>query len=290
MIKPLEIGVCSWSIDRRYLMRSLATAADPLALRVVQIGFFTDEAVRDADATEILRAAAAAGMTLCGSFVGFEKEDYSSIAAIAATGGFAPDDAWPDRLQIARRVGELTAEMGVYTLAVHAGSVPDDASSPDFAKLVDRVGEVAEAASECGVRLLLETGQESARTLLRFLEAVDRPTVGVNFDPGNFVIYGTDEPAAAVSALKGCIELVHVKDAVRSSRPGVEYGRPAPLGTGDAAIPRVINKLRANRYAGPLLLECRPEDTDLHGMRAAADYLRSLVADTTDPPCATGVA
>jgi sugar phosphate isomerase/epimerase len=277
MVKPLEIGVCSWSIDRHYIVRSLDMAANRLALRAVQIGFFTEEAVRNADSADILRTATTEGVNLCGSFVGFEGEDYSSIETIAETGGYAPDDCWPARLAMTRRVGELTAAVGTHLLAVHAGTIPDDRSSPLYARLVERVREVAEAMAENNVRLLLETGRESAQVLLDFIEAVDRPNIGVNFDPANFVIYGTDDPARAVNKLKGHIELAHMKDAFASARPGDEFGRPAPLGGGDAAIPRVVNKLRAARYAGPLLLECRPHDLDFNGIQASAEYLRSLV-------------
>lgn len=277
MVKPLEIGVCSWSIDRHYIVRSLDMAANRLALRAVQIGFFTEEAVRNADSADILRTATSEGVSLCGSFVGFEGEDYSSIETIAETGGYAPDDCWPARLAMSRRVGALTAAVGTHLLAVHAGTIPDDRSSPLYARLVERVREVAEALAENNVRLLLETGRESAQVLLDFLEAVDRPNVGVNFDPANFVIYGTDDPAQAVGKLKPHIELAHMKDAFASTRPGKEFGRPAPLGGGDAAIPRVVNKLRAARYAGPLLLECRPHDLDFNGIQTSAEYLRSLV-------------
>ena len=72
--------------------------------------------------------------------------------------------------------------------------------------------------------------------------------------------------------------LVHVKDAVRSSRPGVDYGRPAPLGAGDVQIARVVSKLRATGYGGPLLIECDTRETGPDAIRNAAEYLRSLLS------------
>ena len=114
--------------------------------------------------------------------------------------------------------------------------------------------------------------------MLRFIDAADRSNIGVNFDPGNFIIYGTDEPAAAVTTLKGRIELVHLKDAVRSTRPGLDYGRRASFGDGDVQIARVISKLRATGYRGPLLLECDTRDTGLDAIRDSSDYLRTLVS------------
>jgi sugar phosphate isomerase/epimerase len=55
-------------------------------------------------------------------------------------------------------------------------------------------------------------------------------------------------------------------------------GRPASLGAGDMQIARVISKLRATGYRGPLLIECDTSKTGLDAIRNAADYLRTLVS------------
>lgn len=297
---PFEIGVCSWSIDRADVLRSLEVAGMQLGLRAVQIGFFSEQAVRCADADAIRRTAAKAGVTLVGAFVGFEREDYASIERIAATGGFAFDDEYGLRLAVTRDVAKLmglcalrqpagprgltpdkaTTRQGqapAARLAIHVGTVPTDIDSPLYAKLVSRTGEVADILAEHNVRLLLETGRESAETLDRFIDSVERKNVGVNFDPANFVVYGTDGPVGAVSKLKDRIENVHMKDALRSDLPGRKYGRPAALGSGDAGIPRVLSKLRETGYRGPLLIECGAGHTGPDAVRDAAEHLRSMI-------------
>jgi len=274
----LPIGVCGWCLDRHHMHRSIEVAGRDLGLRFVQIGFFTEQAVRSADAAAIIEAARTADVTLVGAFVAFESEDYASIASIAETGGFTPDNSYPSRLAITRAVADFAAALKVPSLCVHAGTVPTDVTSGPYAKLLDRVREVADYAAERGVRLLLETGREPADALLRFVGAADRTNIGINFDPGNFIIYGTDDPVAAVTRLKGRIELVHLKDAKRSTRPGADYGRPASLGAGDVQIARVISKLRATGYRGPLLIECDARETGLDAIRNAADYLRTMLA------------
>jgi len=272
------IGVCGWCIDRHDAHRSVEVAGRDLGLRIAQIGFFTAQAVRTADAAAIAKTAQAAEVKLAGVFVGFEGEDYTSIARIAETGGFLPDKHYPARLAVTKAIIDLAIGIGSTSVSVHAGTVPGDTTSPDYGELVARVGEAADYAATRGIRLLLETGRESVDALSRFINAVHRNNVGVNFDPGNFVVYGTDDPIAAVTRLKGRIEIVHLKDAVPSSRPGVDYGRPAPLGAGDVQIARVISKLRATGYRGPLLLECETREGGLDAIRNAADYLRTLLA------------
>ncbi len=272
----LDIGVCGWCINRHDVLRGIQTAGKQLDLRVVQIGFFTKSSLQTASAEAILQAVRAANVTIAGSFVAFEGEDYSSIERIAATGGYSPDDTYDARLRITREAAALTTALGCNTLAVHAGTIPTDPTSPIYTRLLKRTGEVADAVREHDVRLLLETGREPVDTLIGFMDAAGRENLGVNFDPGNLVIYGTDEPARAVSRLKGRIECVHLKDAIRSPQPGIEYGKTAPLGSGDAGIARVVSKLRSVDYTGPLLLEVRPSSGDLTGIRSAIDYLRSM--------------
>jgi sugar phosphate isomerase/epimerase len=111
---------------------------------------------------------------------------------------------------------------------------------------------------------------------LGFISHVSAPNVGVNFDPANLTIYGTDDPVRAVSQLRGLIDIVHLKDAFSSARPGADFGRSAPFGTGQVQIARVVSKLRATGYGGPLLLEVKGADP-VSEIRAAIDYLRSML-------------
>lgn len=271
-----DIGVCSWSIDRHDVTGSLACAGE-LGLVAAQIGFFTEASVQSADAGAIATAAQDAGVTLVGSFIAFEDEDYRSIDSIARTGGFAPDDLFDNRLALTETVAGLTASLGCPTLAVHIGTVPADPPDSSFAKLVERTAVVADRLATHGLTLLIETGRESADTLVQFMHAVGRENIGVNFDPANFVVYGTDEPVAAVKTLAGHVRLVHMKDAVRSEAPGTTYGRPAGLGGGDACIARLTSKLRTIGYDGPLLIECSGSQAGTETVARAADYLRSLL-------------
>jgi sugar phosphate isomerase/epimerase len=287
----LPIGVCSWCIDRHDVCRGIEVAGRELGLRFAQIGFFSEHDAQTADAAAIIEAKCDANVSLVSSFVAFEGEDYASIARITATGGFMPDDESESRLALTSRVALVAALVGCTSVSVHHGTIPSDETSPNYDTLLTRVRTAADYAEEVGLRLLLETGREPADVLLRFIDAADRINIGVNFDPGNFIIYGTDEPAATVTKLKDRIELVHLKDAFRSARPGVDYGRPfkdplaptlkgvgADFGAGDVQIARVISKLRATGYGGPLLIECDTRETGLDAIRNAADYLRTMLS------------
>ena len=76
--------------------------------------------------------------------------------------------------------------------------MPEDAQHPDYVAVRDVVRRVCDHAARHGQSFALETGQEPAEVLLRFIRDVDRPNLGINFDPANLILYGSGEPIAGV--------------------------------------------------------------------------------------------
>jgi len=274
---PPTLGVCSWAIDRYNILRAVEVAGTIPELRAIQIGFFSEAVVHETDPAAIARAASAAGLRITSSFLAFEGEDYRSMERIAVTGGYAFDEAYDRRLNSTRTVADLTRRMGAHAVAAHVGTIPGDRRNPLFDKLVTRCAEVADMLVESGIELHLETGREPAAVLCGFLDAVGRGNVAVNFDPGNFVVYGTDDPYEAFVELAERVRVVHLKDATISATPGADYGRPAPLGVGDAKIARIISKMRLVRDAVPLLIECSRGDAGEQTVRSSAAYACTLL-------------
>lgn len=270
------LGVCSWSLDRGDPFVALQLAAE-IKLPLVQLGLFTEQIIRAADPDALRAAAAACGVAIHSTFVAFEREDYSSIAAIAATGGYMDDTEYPHRLEMTRRVADINVALGCGALAVHVGTIPPDATGTDYGKLAARTREVAALLAERNLELWIESGRESAADLIAFVRQLAQPNVRINLDPGNFVVYGTGDPPQLVTALMPLLSGVHMKDGLKSAKPGFEFGKPAPLGVGDAQIPRVLSKLRALGYGGPLFLEMSGRDDHRAALVGAADYLRSLM-------------
>ena len=273
---PLEIGICSWSIDRDDPVRALHVAAQEFNVRVVQVGFFGKSSLDRVTAESIRVATSEAGVEISAAFVAFDNEDYSSIDAVRKTCGFIPSEHFKDRLTQASRAAALTASLRLNKLALHLGPIPENPADPLYAALLDRVRRLTDAVAHYGVTILAESGAESAETLDRFLDDLSRDAVGVNFDAGNFITYGTGDPVRAVATLSQRIRHVHLKDYVPSSAPGQQWGADTPLGAGQADIPRVISKLRAKGYTGPLVLERRAREGDYQPIREDLAYLRSM--------------
>ena len=271
-----ELGVCSWSIDRNDPVQALVRAGE-LGLHAVQVGYF-DEAGLEAFTTDKLQpAATAAGVRIHSVFLKFPREDYSSIAFIAESAGYVCDEHAAERHELTVWAGRRTAELGCTQLAVHAGTVPRDPQGERYARFAERVAAAARSLQPMGVTLLLETGQESAAALMALLESVGEPNVAVNYDSGNFILYGSDDPVAAVHTVAPRLACVHVKDAVRSAEPGVAFGRAVPLGEGDAQIPAVLTALREVNYTGPLLIENPATAGGAAGLPGARAFLQEAV-------------
>jgi len=276
IMNKLPIGICSWSIDRRDGVSAVQTAG-ALGLTQVHLGYFSLEDANRADPAEIAAAARDAGVTIVSTFAGFTDEDYSSIHALAESGGLLPDDRYAERASMIERVASISSALDVSSVAIHVGTVPEDSGAPEWSKLRERTAEVAASLARYGLTLLLETGRESAAVLDAFIEAVDQPNIAVNFDPANFIVFGTDEPARAVTRLRRRIANVHVKDAFRSDEPGVALGRRAAIGAGDVQVPRVLSRLRAVGYGGPLVIELGGGENAHRDITDAASYLRSML-------------
>ena len=275
-MRPLEIGVCSWSIDRTKPVESIRAAVEHYAVRVVHLGFFDEQTLAATSAEEVRQAVQDAGAVISATFAGFGGEVYRSIATVAQTGGYLPDEHFAARLDYTRRIADLTAALDVPFLAIHVGTVPQDSRADDYRKLADRARRAADVLAERKLTLLLETGREPAEVLLAFIDTVGRDNVAVNYDSGNMVIYGTGDPVRSVTTLRGRIAHVHLKDAVPSERPGLDWGTEATLGAGRADIPRVVSKLRAGGYDGPLIVERTSGRGDPGDLAQSIDYLCSL--------------
>lgn len=189
--------------------------------------------------------------------ISFPGEDYHSLATIRRTGGYRPDDTFEERFGLTLAAARLARRLGLSLLTTHIGFIPDPSDASAFALMRDRLRRVADALADLDLTLCFETGQETADTLAAFLTALDRPNVGVNFDPANLLLYGKGNPVDAAIRLSPWIRHVHAKDAQRllPAGPDAWHAAETPLGFGNARVAEVLWALRQTGYRGPLAIE-----------------------------------
>jgi sugar phosphate isomerase/epimerase len=226
-----------------------------LGVRTVQVHAPGPAERTRARAEEIADRFAQAGVRVTLVFCGYPGESYKSIPIVRDTVGLVPAATRAERVEQTKQIAQFAAWLGAPGIGVHVGFISEDWESPEFAGTVDTVAEVADYCGERDLTVNLETGQETADTLLRVLETADRPNLSVNFDPANMILYGSGEPLEALRKVGRYVRSCHCKDATWSDRPGETWGLEVPLGKGAVGIPAFIATLKDLGYSGPLTIE-----------------------------------
>jgi len=257
-------------------------AVKSLGLNLIQISrlperFYTPEGAREFDG--LLKAS---GLTAVSVVVVFDGESYRDLDAIEATVGFRPAPLVESRLAYARKCIDFAKALGLKVVTFHVGVLPKDPADPIYQRMLGAVTNLSRYASERGVVIALETGQETAGALARFLDAVaaTAPPVFVNFDIANLVLYGNDEPPAALRRLVGRVKAIHVKDGRLPVAPRV-LGKETRLGEGRGDVKQCLAILLDAGFEGPLVIEnyvTRETGVEpLEELRRAREYIEKAL-------------
>ena len=212
-------------------------------------------------------------------FAAYNGESYADIPTVQRTVGFVPPSTRAERESRTLAASDFAAVIGDTGIATHIGFVPESAEDPDYVAVREMVRRVCDHAARKHQTFALETGQEPAAVLLRFIEDVDRPNLGINFDPANMILYGTGDPIEALDILGPRVITVHCKDGdwPDPAQPGA-LGQERALGSGSVGIARFLGKLKEIGYRGPLPIEREASDPvrRMNDIRAGIQLLSEL--------------
>ncbi len=272
-LKDREVGVMFWAGRDR--LEEICS----FGVRCGQLGIGGDLKLSDALAAEWKADLEQRQLTLVTVFAAYTGESYADIPTVQRTVGFIPLATRQERERRTCELSDFAAAIGVRSIACHIGFVPEDTTHPDYTAVLEMVRRVADHAGRHHQTFALETGQEPAHVLLKFLKDANRPNVGINFDPANMILYGTGDPIEALGVLGPRVLSVHAKDGDWPPRekPGA-LGTERPLGQGSVGIPRFLAKLKEIGFSGPLNIEREADNQQerLDDIRKAVAYLHSL--------------
>jgi sugar phosphate isomerase/epimerase len=269
----MEIGVMVNNLERDRL--TAFTQAVRHGFHVVHTSALPQAWLVGPERDQYLAAARDSGVRIAAMFVGFDGQNYADRDSIARTVGLAVPALRVSRYLVAVLYSYLARDLGVDALGMHLGFLPPEGDG-EYRCLVECVRCLLDLCDEHGQTLHLETGQESAQELLRFIHDVDRPSLGVNFDPANFLLYGTDEPLAALDLLAPLVRGVHCKDGLWPELPG-QLGREVPIGQGQVPFPKLIRKLHDIGFAGPLVIEREQGPRVVEDILEARQFLEEVL-------------
>ncbi len=267
-----RLGVCSWSLRPQspsglgQSVRACGLDAVQLALDPLRLGLWSFE--------ETCAALEESGVAILSGMMAMTGEDYTSLESIRRTGGVRANQHWEENRRAAREDARLARRLDLDLVTFHAGFLPDDQRSPERAVLVERLREIIDCFADEGLRVGFETGQETAETLIGFLEELDRPSAGVNFDPANLLLYGMGDPVEALLLLAPHVRQMHVKDARRAKVSGA-WGDEVPVGEGEVDWREFFRIVRDHPLEGDLLIEREAGEERVRDIRRAHQLVRS---------------
>jgi len=274
---PAQIGVCSWSLQAGG-PKDLAEKVSALGLNRVQLGLTPHR--EDPGAWEgALEIMTAAGIAIVSGMFSTIGEDYTTPDTIRRTGGVVPDQHWEANWALAKAAAATAKSMGLKLVSTHAGFLPHQPTDPSFDKLASRVADLAALFAENGTSLLLETGQESAETLLLFLDEMRKRgarNIAVNFDPANMILYDMGDPIQALRLLAPHVMQVHVKDARRTNVKG-QWGDEVVVGTGEVDWREFVQILAAADFQGSYIFEREAGNKRLDDIAQGITTLRTTM-------------
>lgn len=152
------------------------------------------------------------------------------------------------RLELAQSVGARA----VRTFISWAGETPERLA--ELSELaIGELSRLAETAERLRIPLAIENHEDyTSAELLRIVQSVGSPFVGVCLDTGNALAVGED-PLDCARALAPYAASCHLKDCRRADGPGVETGYA--LGEGDVPITGVLEIIRAAQPTLPITME-----------------------------------
>lgn len=195
------------------------------------------------------------GIELTAVFGGFAGESYADIPTVKETVGLVPASTRAERTQEMKEIADFSKLLKCEVVALHLGFIPHDANDALYGEVVEITRDVCAHCQNNGQSLHLETGQETAEGLLKFISDVGRDNLFINFDPANMILYGTGEPIEALRQVGQYVRSVHCKDGKWAANPGQEWGQEVPLGEGDVGMENYLRTLDELGYSGPLTIE-----------------------------------
>lgn len=179
-----------------------------------------------------------------------------------------------ERVERTCQVLELAADLKVPTVTASVGALthPDTGEpSPGAIQALARIGEFADSR---GVRYALRPSHDSGERIVRVLEALRCPSIGICLDPAAMVMAGAN-PVASIEQYVGQVILMHARDG--TSGLAEHSGRETPLGEGDVDLPGLLAVLEVAEYRGPYVLRRTDSRNPAADLAAAREHLKRLL-------------
>jgi len=251
---PIEIALCSKLLQDRPMVEAIRLAADIgyTGLEIFGVPQHLPPDAGDALVADTARALEEAGMecvTLCTYLGGFaEKSDAECEADV----------------QTLIRYMDIAEKLDCDMIRVMPGGPRDvrDAREDHWGRAAHYLAECCDRALARGMGIIVENNWGLSSTVdstLDLIARVDRPNLGLNYDPGNLYRMGRYYAVEALERFGELVWNVQIKDADKS---GGEDRWQLLLGEGQVDYETILAWLVGEEYDGFVSAECHREPDD----------------------------
>ncbi len=264
----MEIGVMSsLAMDGRCFEH-----VQQFGLKVCQLNCWGEPPTDPAVAEAVKAESARTGVRVCAVWAGYTGPSAWNFTEGPITLGVVPVEYRAVRVAQLKGWADFAKAISAPAIITHCGFIPENMTDPEYQPVVDAIGEVAAHCHALGLGFWFETGQETPVVLLRTIERIGLPNMGINLDPANLLMYGKGNPIDALHTFGQWVRNVHVKDGMPPTN-GSELGIEVAAGQGNVRYPEFIKRLVQIGFTGELVIE-----REISGPQQAAD-IRKTVED-----------
>ena len=264
----MEIGVINSLANEG---KCFAHIAD-FGLNVCQLGCWNSAMATDEIAANIISESAKYGVRICAVWAGWPGPAEWNFTKGPVTLGIVPEEYRAERLIALKQWADFAKKIGAPAIITHCGFIPENMTDPTYPAVVEAITEIASYCNDLGLGFWFETGQETPVVILRIIQKIGLPNMGINLDPANLLMYGKGNPIDSLDVFGKYVRNIHVKDGMYPTN-GEELGKEVPAGEGLVRFPEFISKLKRIGYTGELIIE-----REISGDEQARD-IRKTVAD-----------
>lgn len=193
--------------------------------------------------------------------------------------GLVPEATRQQRMDALKSASDFAKVLDIAQVQTHCGFIPENPRDPAYAGTVRAIREVAQHCAGNGQSFLMETGQETPTTVLRTIEEVNVPALGVGLDTANLILYGKANPVDALESVGPYVKSVHAKDGMWPTDP-MQLGKEVRIGQGRVDFHKVLAKLHALRYQGAVTIEREISGPQqMEDVRQEKIYLEKILAE-----------
>ncbi|MBR2439583.1 MAG: sugar phosphate isomerase/epimerase [Lentisphaeria bacterium] len=263
--RKMEIGVLAMLREGTNPFLPIAE----LGLKTAQLQSWNINLLTEETAKKTVKDLKESGIRLAGFWCGYSGRIVWNSYHGPETCGLVPRDLRERRVAELKRGAEFAKMIDAPALITHCGFIPECPCDPLYTETVNAIYDVAIYCHKLGIGFWFESGQETPLTLLRVIEDLGLPNLGVNLDTANLLLYGRGNPVDALEILGKHVRNLHVKDGLHPENSRV-LGKEVPVGEGKADFDKIIKKLYDLNFTGELTIE-----REISGPQQTADILKA---------------